>query len=127
MRMLHIGLGASSASNADLFFQKLLGLEKAAPVRLAAGLSRSIFAIDRELKIIHYTAEGIHFEVFIDPLYRAPERTVLHTCLEVGDQAGFLEKCGEAGLKVSRIPKGDSFVSFVSDLDGNSFEVKERK
>ena len=127
MRILHTGLGASSERNADLFFQELLGLVKAAPVSLSAALCRSIFAINRELRVINYKAEGIHFEVFIDPLYRAPEQTILHTCLEVDDQAGFLKKCGETGLKVSRTPKGDSFVSFISDFDGNPYEIKERK
>jgi len=127
MRILHVGLGASCERNADLFFQGLLGLAKAAPVSLAVELCQGIFGINRELKLIHYKAEGIHFEVFIDPLYRAPEQTVLHTCLEVDDQAGFLKKCGAAGLQVSRTPKGDSSVSFVSDFDGNPYEVKERK
>lgn len=127
MRILHTGLGASCERNADLFFQELLGLVKAAPVSLSAELCRSIFAINRELKIIYYEAAGIHFEVFIDPLYRVPEQTVLHTCLEVDDQAGFLKQCGAAGLNVRRTPKGDSFVSFVSDCDGNLYEVKERK
>ena len=127
MRMLHVGLGASSERNADLFFQELLGLAKAAPVILPAELGRGIFAIDRELFIINYTAEGIRYEVFIDPLYRAPEPTVLHSCLEVDDLAGFLARCGEAGLKVKRTPRGDSSVTFISDLDGNLYEVKERK
>jgi catechol 2,3-dioxygenase-like lactoylglutathione lyase family enzyme len=127
MRILHIGIGASSESNADLFFQELLGLAKSAPVTLSAELCRGIFAIDRELRIVNYKAEGIHIEVFIDPLYRAPEPTVLHACLEVDDRAGLLDRCGEAGLKVSRTPRGDSFVCFVSDLDGNLIEVKERK
>ena len=127
MHILHTGLGASCERNADLFFQELLGLAKAAPVSLAAELCRSIFAINRELRVISYKAAGIHFEVFIDPLYRAPEQSVLHTCLEVDDQAGFLKKCGESGLKTSRTPKGNSSVFFISDFDGNHYEVKERK
>ncbi|HEX7502007.1 MAG TPA: VOC family protein [Acidobacteriota bacterium] len=127
MRIIHIGMGASSEKNADLFFQDLLGLGKAAPVSLASKFSRSIFAIDRELKIIHYTDAAVHFEVFIDPSYKAPEPTVLHSCLEVDDQAGFLKKCAELGLKVNRIPRGDSFIIFITDLDGNLFEVKGKK
>jgi hypothetical protein len=127
MRIVHLGLGASCERNADLFFQELLGLEKAAPVILAAELCRSIFAINRELKVISYKAAGIHFEVFIDPLYRAPEQTVSHACLEVDDQAGLLKKCSDASLKVNRTARGDSFVSFVSDCDGNLYEIKERK
>jgi catechol 2,3-dioxygenase-like lactoylglutathione lyase family enzyme len=127
MRILHIGVGASSEKNADLFFQDLLGLGKAAAVTLAAKLSRSIFAVDRELKIIHYTDDAVHFEVFIDPSYKAPAPTVLHSCLEVDDQAGLLARCAELGLKVSRTPRGDAFIIFISDLDGNLFEVKGKK
>jgi len=127
MRILHIGVGASSERNADLFFQELLGLEKTGPVSLSQELCLRIFAIDRELTIVNYTTEGICYEVFIDPLYYAPARTVLHSCLEVDDQAGFLKKCAEMGLKVNRTPKGDSFVTFISDFDGNLYEVKERK
>jgi len=127
MRILHMAVGASSERNADLFFQDLLGLGKAAPVSLAAKLSRSIFAIDRELKIIHYTDEALHFEVFIDPSYQAPSPTVLHSCLEVDDQAGFLKKCAEIGLKVNRTSRGDSFIIFISDLDGNHYEIKGKK
>jgi catechol 2,3-dioxygenase-like lactoylglutathione lyase family enzyme len=127
MRMLHIGVGAASEKNADLFFRELLGLAKAEPYDLPAELSRSIFAIDRELTIVNYAAEGIRYEVFIDPLYRAPVPSVLHSCLEVDDLAGFLARCGAAGLKVTRTPRGDSFVTFISDFDGNLFEVKEKK
>jgi hypothetical protein len=45
----------------------------------------------------------------------------------VDDLAGFLKKCGETGLKVSRTAKGDFSVSFISDFDGNAYEVKGRK
>jgi catechol 2,3-dioxygenase-like lactoylglutathione lyase family enzyme len=127
MRMLHIGVGSSSEKNADLFFHELLGLAKAEPYALPAQLSRSIFAIDRELTIINYSAEGIRYEAFVDPLYRAPVPSVLHSCLEVDDLAGFLARCGAAGLKVTRTPRGDSFVTFISDLDGNLFEVKGKQ
>lgn len=127
MRILHIGVGASSEGNADRFFRDLLGLAKAEPYVLPAGLSRSIFAIERELAVINYSAEGVRCEVFVDPLYRAPAPTVLHSCFEVDDQAGLLERCAAAGLRVSRTPRGDSFVAFVADPDGNLFEIKEKK
>ena len=127
MNMLHIGVGSASEANADLFFRDLLGLAKSEPYRLPAELGRAIFAIDRGLTIVNYAAEGIRYEAFIDPLYRAPEPTVLHSCLEVDDLAGFLARCAAAGLKVKRTPRGDSFVTFISDLDGNLFEVKGKQ
>ena len=126
MRIVHAGLGASSERNADLFFQELLGLTKAGPIALSAEFCMQVFGIERELHVINYRAEGIHCEVFIDPSYRATEPTVVHTCLEVDDQVEFLIKCTEKGLKVSRIPKGNSFVIFIADFDGNLYEIKAK-
>ena len=103
MRILHTAIGASCAGNADLFFSNCWALKRARP--LLSRNCRAIFAIDRELTIINYTAAGVRFEVFIDPSYRAPEQTVLHSCIEVDDQADFLRKCAANGLKVSRTPK----------------------
>jgi catechol 2,3-dioxygenase-like lactoylglutathione lyase family enzyme len=47
-------------------------------------------------------------------------------CLEVGDAEALLGRCGEAGLKVRKAPRGDSFVVFVEDEDGNLFEIKQK-
>jgi catechol 2,3-dioxygenase-like lactoylglutathione lyase family enzyme len=126
MRILHAGLGASTEKNADLFFQELLGLTKAGPVALAAEFCAKVFGIEREMQLINYKAEGIHCEVIIDSSYRAADPTVVHTCLEVEDQAEFLNRCVEKGLKISRIPKGNSFVVFIADLDGNPYEIKAK-
>ncbi len=125
MRMLHVGIGASGEGNADLFFQELLGLEKAAPIPLAAGMAERIFAVGRDMAIVNYTAAGIRFEVFIDPLYSAPERSVLHACFEVDDLEALVVRCAALGLEVNRVPKGDRVVTFIRDRDGNLYEVKE--
>jgi hypothetical protein len=38
-----------------------------------------------------------------------------------------VRKCRDAGLKVVEIPKGSVVVTFISDYDGNLFEVKEQQ
>ena len=127
MRSMHAGLGASSERNADVFFHELLGLSKHGPAVLPAELCRGVFGINRELTVFNYKAEGIHYEVFIDPAFRGGVPTVVHTCLEVDGLEEFLKRCAEKRICVSRTPKGDSFVIFISDLDGNLYEIKERK
>jgi catechol 2,3-dioxygenase-like lactoylglutathione lyase family enzyme len=127
MKYLHTGLCSSSEKNADLFFQDVLGLAKSESFVFPAELIKGIFGINSEMKAVNYKAEGIRFEVFIDPSYKARYLSMAHSGLEVENLTEFLKKCEDKRIKVSRTPKGDSFVIFITDPDGNLFEIKEKK
>lgn len=127
MRILHAGLSAASEKNADVFFQDCLGLIKSAPVNLPADFCGGVFGIAREMIVINYKGDHVHFEVFINPSLKPDPAVLSHACLEIRDTEGFLAKCVSKGMRVSRTPKGDSVVIFVSDLDGNRYEIKKTK
>lgn len=124
MILKHVGLACSNEYSADKFYQTLLGLKKSAPKTLPLELSRAIFNVDAELKIINYMSKELHCEVFISSLIEDKPRQIAHLCLEVGNLSGFLQKCRSLGVEVSRIAKGDRFLTFVRDFDGNLFEIK---
>lgn len=48
-----------------------------------------------------------------------------YICIEASKRETFLEQCHETGLDARRIPRGDTFLAFVADFDGNLFEIKE--
>lgn len=125
MRLIHVGLRCRSEENADKFYANLLGLRKQEPKILAGSLSKQIFELtgDREFRIINYTNHQLHFEIFIDSRYIIDRERVSHICIDVGDINGFLDKCRTMGLAIRQIPKGDKIVTFVSDFDGNLFEI----
>jgi len=125
MILKHVGLACSSEYNADKFYQTLLGLKKSAPKRLPLDLSRAIFGIEAELKVINYISEDLHCEIFISSRIDNKYGQMAHLCLEVGDLSEFLQECRSLGVEISRIPKGDGFLTFVKDFDGNLFEIKE--
>jgi catechol 2,3-dioxygenase-like lactoylglutathione lyase family enzyme len=127
MTTVHVGLVCSSEENADYFYRDLLGLKKAEPRMLPQTLSSAIFNIDAELKIINYTGNGSHFEIFIRRQAEIKDSPVEHVCIEVEDLAGFLKRGRAMNMKILQVPKGDSFISFISDPDGNLFELKEKK
>ena len=89
MLLKHVGLACSTEDNADKFYQTLLGLKKAEPKTLPRELSRAIFNVDAELKIVNYIRENLHCEVFISGRIDSQHRQIAHLCLEVGDLSDF--------------------------------------
>jgi len=122
----HTALVCSSEDHTDRFYRDLLGLEKAEPWPLPATLARAIFGVDAELTIINYTGAGMHFEIFIDAGHPGSFGGIEHTCIEVESRRDFLDTCQKLGVTINQVPKGDRFLLFVRDFDGNLFEVKSR-
>ena len=121
----HVGLVCRSVEKADRFYRDFLGLTKSGPKILPAAPARELFGIDSGIPVLNYIGEGLHFEIFIlegDVPAAAPPA---HVCIETGDLDGFLERCAVHKIPVIRARKGESWVTFVRDEDGNLFEVKK--
>jgi catechol 2,3-dioxygenase-like lactoylglutathione lyase family enzyme len=125
MKIIHTGLAASSEEKADRFFIDILGLEKLKPKILDKKMTQAIFGINKELLIVNYRGGTIHYEILVYQEYKAPEKQIAHSCIQVTDFINIVNKCKDAGVKVVEIPKGSGVVTFISDYDGNLFEVKE--
>lgn len=125
MEFIHTGLAASSEERADRFFIDILGLEKSDPKIIDKKLIQTLFGIDHELLMIHYRSETVDFEIFVTQEYQAPEKQATHSCIKVTNLADIVHKCRDAGLKIIEVPKGSGVVTFISDYDGNLFELKE--
>ncbi len=125
MKLIHTGLAASSEEKADRFFIDILGLEKSAPMILDKKLTQAIFGINDDFLVIHYRGGTVHYEILVYREYKAPERQIAHSCIQVTDLINVVNKSREAGLKVVQVPKGSGVVTFISDYDDNLFEVKE--
>lgn len=123
MFMSHVGLVCASEETADRFYSGLLGLEKAAPKILPAEISRALFNVDSELPVIKYARGSVLFEVFIDASAVAAPDKIEHVCLAVDDLDSFLTKCKAMAAPVIQVPKGGKIITFVSDFDGNRFEI----
>ena len=125
MNFIHAGLAASSEENADRFFMDILGLEKSEPKYLDRKLSQAIFGIDADLLIIHYRGRNIDYEILVYEDYKVPEKQIAHSCIQVTSLKDIVNKCRTANLKVVEVQKSSGFITFISDYDGNLFEMKE--
>ena len=127
MLLKHVALVCSSEEKSDKFYESLLGLKKVHSKMIPSTLSKQIFNLDSELKIIDYAVDEIHFEVFISHQKVADDKKIEHICLEVDNLEAFLNKCNDMGVKILQIPKKEGFLTFISDYDGNLFEIKTNR
>ena len=125
MKVKHVGLVCASEENADRFYGRLLGLVKSEPKTLPRALSKALFDVDCDLRIVNYMGDDLHAEIFIASQPRPQGGRIEHVCLEVGDLPAFVQGCRDLGARVIQIPKGDSMLTFACDLDDNLFEIKQ--
>ncbi len=126
MHLNHVALFCTSEEKSDLFYMNILGLEKTGSKQVSKDLSNQIFDLDKEYKIINYANKEIKFEIFIGNSDAFSVKGVDHTCIEVENRELFLKRCSENGAEIRKIPKGESFLVFIKDFDGNLFEIKEK-
>jgi catechol 2,3-dioxygenase-like lactoylglutathione lyase family enzyme len=124
IQLKHIALGSSSEEKSDRFYSNLLGMEKINSKVLPQTLSRQIFDSDAEFKIINYANEQIHFEIFIPGTRASNHDAIEHICLGVDNLQALLAKCRDLEVKIRQVPRGDALITFISDYDGNLFELK---
>ncbi len=126
MRLVHAALVSRSLLNADRFFEQILGLQKVKQTTLPKDLTQKVFNRPLECRALVYSGSGFAIEVFVSDAVKPPTDPLEHLCLEIEDRDDFLERCRAAGLPVKRVPKGDSFLVFIEDFDGNLYEIKEK-
>ena len=125
MKLHHVGLVSSSQERADRFYEGILGLAKIKTSELTEDITEQIFHTPQRCLMIFYGNNGLSVEVFVPEESPARKAPFEHICLEVKERGAFLKTCQDNGLEVRRIPRGDTFLAFVADFDGNLFEVKE--
>ena len=126
-RYVHSGLGSVSIENADLFYGRLLGLERTEPKVLPREIAGALFGVETDLTMVYYQNENSQFELFVHPdlkSFNGATGNVSHDCIQVEDTDDFVAQCEKSGCQVLQVPKGDKVLTFVKDLDGNLFEVK---
>ena len=63
------------------------------------------------------------FEIIINEHMEPKLNPIEHICLNVENRPEFLKKIDGLGLKIVQKMKGEKTVTFISDFDGNLFEI----
>ncbi len=123
MKIKHIALTCRSLARADRFYQQFLGLKKISEKTLPPPLSQALFNLDVEFTIVTYANEAIQLEIFISDQNTQPHPPA-HVCLEVSDLPGLLARAEKMNLGIKQIEYQGKKVIFLTDEDGNLWEIK---
>jgi len=122
----HVGIMNEDEAGAVRFYEGILGLEKIRESSAPPELSRQLFSVDREIKMLVFGKEDIKVEIFIVPGLSLPHPSVPHFCVQTPDPGALLEKAKKEGVKVISAERGGRPVHFLEDFSGNRIEVKAR-
>lgn len=125
MNLHHFAVVCSTIENADTFYKDILGLEKRKDTTISSDLSEQIFGIAAECRLLLYSNTDFAMEIFITQGRPGRKSSFEHICLLVEDKKSFIEKCRAGGCEINLVPRGDYFLTFIRDFDGNLFEIKE--
>ena len=120
-KIIHIALTYENREEADIFFNKILGLKLIKSSILSEKLTEEIFKIKKETVIDVYSNDSSYFEIFISKVKN--KHIFDHICIKVDDKERFIKKCEENKIKPICIKKGEKTLLFVKDYAGNLFEV----
>ena len=121
----HVALEYADKDKADLFFVKILGMQKVKSSTLPEDLSDAIFGIKSSVEMEVYDNGMTRIEVFITG--KSKNSGYEHTCIEVRDRKEFITQCEKYGIVPMVIERGGKELLFVRDFSNNLFEVKEKQ
>jgi catechol 2,3-dioxygenase-like lactoylglutathione lyase family enzyme len=122
-KIIHIALTYENRKEAEIFFNKILGLKLTKSSILSEKLTEDIFKIKKETVIDVYSNDYSYFEIFISNVKN--KNIFDHICIKVDDKERFIKKCKENKIKPIHIKKGEKTLLFVKDYAGNLFEIIE--
>lgn len=120
----HVGIINKREDEAVEFYQNLLGMEKIKESSVPAELSRQLFNLFQEVRMILFGKESTKIEVFIIPGFTPATPNISHFSLTVLHFPDLLKRLNHAGAKVIVGQHGGKIVYFAEDFSGNRIEIK---
>lgn len=120
----HIALWNKCEKNAYKFYQDILGFEFLYDFHSTPIVAGQIFAIKEPMNILVFGNKAVKVEIFVNDKLEYNQHPINHTCFDVEDIQGLLEKIKEFKLPQKVIRRNNHDIVFIKDFDGNLFEIK---
>ena len=120
-KITHIALTYENKKDAEIFFNKILGLKLTKSFTLSEKLTENLFGVKEEIEVDVYSNDSSNFEIFYSK--RKNIHFFDHTCIKLSNKEDFIKKCKDNKINPIFIKKGIKTLLFVRDFAGNLFEI----
>jgi len=121
--LIHIALHVNEKDVNSFYFDVLHG-KVTRTVELSREVTSEIFRIDKNVKVVLVSCEGIDFELFIDNDLLLP--TFAHVCFHSEQAKKIMERANLKGYRTYSHKNNSTETYFISDTNYNLFEIKTK-
>ncbi len=125
MQLNHIGIINKSEEQAIQFYKDFLGLEKTKEILLSPELSKQLFSLSQEVKVLVFETYGIKIEVFISD-FQLANPNFTHFGIMLDNFSEITEKAKRSNVDIIIGKHKEKTVYFLKDFSGNLIEVKQK-
>lgn len=125
MLLNHIGIINKNEELAIRFYKDFLGLEKTKEVILSPELSKQLFSLSQEIKVLVFEKDGIKIEVFISDFKHA-QPDLAHFSIMLDNFTEITEKAKQSNVDIIIGKHKEKTVYFIKDYCGNLIEIKQK-
>ena len=120
----HIGLQVSE-KDVNSFYLDVFHGKIERTFDLSKEVSAEIFNVDKNVKVVTVSVEGVDFELFIDD--DPPLPTFAHVCFYSERAKKIMERAIQKGYHTYSRKNSSTETCFIRDTNYNLFEIKTRK
>jgi hypothetical protein len=122
--LIHIALHVNE-KDVNSFYLDVFHGEITRTFELSKDVSSDIFNINKNVKVVQVSCDGIDFELFIDDDLLLP--TYAHVCFHSKQAQKIMERANQKGYRTHLHKTNTMETYFISDLNYNLFEIKAKK
>ena len=123
MNLEHVALSIRDRDEIEGFYQDILGMKLIRSFQLDKILAFDIFGMAENPEVFLLEKDQVQFEIFLSP--KRHPHGFDHICISTAGRDEIMKKARESSYRVFRQKRDHSDLVFISDKNGNTFEVKK--
>lgn len=123
MKLEHLALSIRDRNEIKRFYQDILGMKVIRNFQMDKDLAFDIFRLTESPEVFLLQKDGLQLEIFLSS--QKHPHGFDHICISTKQREALVKKAKQDSYRVFRLKREHSDLVFISDMSGNTFEVKQ--
>ena len=123
MKLEHLALSIRDRNEIERFYRDILGMKVIRNFQMDKDLAFDIFRLTESPEVFLLQKDGLQLEIFLSS--QKHPHGFDHICISTTQREALVKKAKQNSYRVFRLKREHSDLVFISDMSGNTFEVKQ--